>query len=103
MNGKTNLPKSVIDEWPEIFNEVIVNRLPLPYLQGIRITFNDGKSWEIAVTGDASKNTSFSVGLLEIMDSYRENIDNVSIKVNTKKIKKDVNKSISKLLRKLKL
>ena len=101
--GTAHLPKSVIQEWPEIFNEVTVNRLPLPYLEGLRITFSDGKSWEIEVNGDASQNPSFSLGLFEILDSYKEHINNVSIKVNTKKIKKDVKKSINKLLRKLKL
>lgn len=104
MMGKNmSLPPTDIDEWPDIFDEVTVNRLPLPYLKGLRITFNDGKSWEVEITGDASKNTTFAGSLLDIFDTYKDHISSVSVKVNTKKIKQDVNKSTKKLLRKLKL
>jgi hypothetical protein len=99
----SDLPKSVSDGWPGIFNEVTVNRLPIPYLRCIIITFVDGTEWCINTTNNDKRNPSFKASIYEFIDTYQDKIDNISVKVNTKKLKNDVKKAITNLLRKLKL
>lgn len=104
INGKKSLPLEVIDVWPEVFSEVTLNVLPLEYVETILINFKDGKTWEIGVTPNKRKvMQDFESGLSEIFKSYQDFIDEVDVKINTTKVKKDVEKSIKKLYKKLKI
>lgn len=103
MNPKKSLPQGVIDEWPEIFGEVTVSKLPLNYLEGIRLSFNEGKSWEINFSGPIKTHSEFTNNVVELLETYKDHISDVSIKLNTKKVRQDVERSIKKMLRKIKL
>ncbi len=52
MTEGRNLPKEVVDCWPEVFGEVKLNVLPLRYLHAVLITFKDGKVWEVKISKD---------------------------------------------------
>lgn len=56
--GKKSLPKNVVDHWPEVFNDVTVKAIPIEYLLAIKVTFNDGKKWEIKVKNHHKKLTN---------------------------------------------
>ena len=51
-NGKV-LPKDVIEHWPEVFNDIKLNVLPIRYLNKVLINFKDGKIWEIKIAAKA--------------------------------------------------
>jgi hypothetical protein len=46
------LPKEVIDHWPEVFEDVDVDVIPIEYLYSIRITFSDGITWDVDLDKD---------------------------------------------------
>ena len=54
ISGRT-LSKEIIEHWPEVFNDVELNVLPLKYLQAVLINFKDGKTWEIRITTSTKK------------------------------------------------
>lgn len=103
-SGRT-LPKEVIELWPEVFGEIKLNVLPLRYLHAVLITFKDGKTWEIRTTpADVKKGWEpFEKSLAEFFKNYEDRIDNVDFKLHTEKIKKDIERSTRKFLRKKKL
>jgi hypothetical protein len=103
-NGKT-LPDETIDVWPEVFDEVTLNVLPVHYIKTVLINFKDGKSWEIDVEpgNKRKKLKEFQDGLNEILKSYKEHINEVDVKIDTDKVRKDVEKSIKRMLKKIKL
>lgn len=104
MSASRSLPTEAIDGWPEIFNEVTLTTLPLIYINTVLIDFTDGKIWEIDITPTTKKKMqNFEKSLAEILLSYKDNIKSVNVKINTKKIRCDVEKSIKKMLNKLKL
>lgn len=105
ISGGKSLPSEVIDIWPEIFSEVTLNVLPFEYVETVLISFKDGKTWEINVdpTNKRKKLTEFQDGLDEILKSYKEHINEVDVKIDTDKVKKDVEKSIKRMLKRLKL
>lgn len=105
INGRKSLPAEVVDMWPDVFNEVTLNVLPLEYVEIILINFKDGKTWEIGLDSKNNKKKikDFQSGIAEIMDSYKEFIDEIDVKINTHKVKKDVEKSVKKLYKKLKI
>ena len=99
------LPKEVIDYWPEVFGEVKLNVLPLRYLDVILINFKDGKVWEIKITAKAKREgwESLEKTISDLVKSYETKIDNVNFKLDTVRVKKDIEKSTSHFLKKRKL
>jgi hypothetical protein len=99
------LPKEVVAHWPEVFEEVTLNVLPLLYLHSVVINFKDNKSWEIKLTTKIKKDgwNSFQQSLSELLNSYEEQIDDVDFKLDAAKVKKDVEKLTNKFLKKQKL
>lgn len=103
-NGKP-LPKDVIEYWPEVFEEIKLRVLPLKYLHAVLITFKDGKIWEIKITAETRSDgwEKFEKKLSELFKTYEDHIDNVDFKLDTIRVKKDIEKSTQKFLKKKKL
>ena len=83
------LPQEVINHWPEIFKDVTIESVPLEYLRSVRITFSDGKIWEI----DPAKNPqgiNIDKALEELLNEYEDSIVNVDFSVDTLKVKADI-------------
>jgi hypothetical protein len=99
------LPNDVIEVWPEVFEEVTLQSLPLLYLHSVVINFKDNKSWEIKLTTKIKKDgwDSFQQSLSELLTSYEDQIDDVDFKLDAVKVKKDVEKLTNKFLKKQKL
>lgn len=100
-----SLPKDVIDHWPEIFGEVKLNVMPLRYLHTVLVNFKDGKTWEIKITAKTKKEgwIAFEKNLMELIKNYEENIENVDFKLDTPQVKKDIEASTQKFLKRKKL
>ena len=99
------LPKEVIDHWPEVFGEVKLNVLPLRYLHAVLISFKDGKTWEIKVTSKTKREgwDSFEKSLSELFKVYEHKIENINFKLDTERVKKDIERSTQQFLKKRKL
>ncbi len=99
------LPKEVIECWPEVFGEVKLRVLPLRYLHKVMITFKDGKTWEVKITAETQKKgwDSLEESLSELFKTYESRIDNVDFKLDTVRIKKDIERSTQLFLKKKKL
>lgn len=100
-----HLPKEVIDYWPEVFGEVKLHVLPLKYLHSVLISFKDGKVWEIKITSKTKREgwESFEKSLSELAKSYERRIESINFKLDTEKIRTDIEKSTQKFLKKRKL
>lgn len=99
-NGK-KLPQEVINHWPEVFKDVTVQSVPIEYLRSIRITFSDGKIWEI----DPARNPQgldIDKALEELFNEYEDSIKSVDFKVDTVKVKEDIMKRTQLFLKKRK-
>ena len=93
LKGK-ELPKDVIEHWPEVFGEVKLNVLPLKYLSAVLINFKDGKTWEIKITTKTKREgwSSFEKSLSELCKAYESRIENIDFKLDTERVKKDIEK-----------
>lgn len=100
-----NLPKDVIDYWPEVFSEIQLNVLPIKYLNAVMINFKDGKTWEVKISAEARKEgwVVFEKQLSELVKNYEDNIENVDFKLDTIRVKKDIEKSTQQFFKKKKL
>jgi len=100
-----SLPKDVIENWPEIFGDVRLNVVPLGYLHTVLVNFKDGKIWEIKITQKAKREgwDVFERNLSELVKSYEDKIDNIDFKLDTNRVRKDIERSTQKFLKKKKL
>lgn len=99
-----DLPKDVIDRWPEVFGEIKLNVVPLRYLKTLRITFKSGKLWEIEIDKKATDSwDAVEKHLKEVVSQYEKNIENIDFKLDTEQIKKDITRSTKKFLKSKKL
>jgi hypothetical protein len=99
------LPKDVIDHWPEVFGDVRLNVVPIGYLHTVLVNFKDGKTWEIKITAQTKRNgwPAFEKNLAELCRNYEERIDNIDFKLDTHRVRKDIEKTTQKFLKKKKL
>jgi hypothetical protein len=93
-------PKHLIKEWPEVFEGLYMNTMPVGYLDLLRIEFNDGRVWEINIQDQLSSDNAESIAdrLLGIFQEYREDIIKIDFKMNIEKLKQDISNSTKDLL-----
>jgi len=77
----------------------------MEYLHTVLVNFKDGKTWEIKITHKAKREgwTAFERSLAELCRNYETKINDIDFKLDTQKVKKDIEKSTQKFLKKKKL
>ena len=98
------LPQDVIDHWPEVLSDVELNVIPIKYLHAVKVTFNDGKIWDIDLTEKDTKNNDKEVerSLQELFTNYESTIEHIDFKLDTKRIKNDIQRRTTSFLKKKK-
>lgn len=88
----SQLPKEVVDHWPEVFSDLDVQVVPLEYLHSVRVFFEDGKIWDIDVQKSRKdKGLDDLEGTLEdLFEQYDEYITNVDFRLDTVRLKRDI-------------
>lgn len=99
------LSKDVIERWPEIFEGIQLNVVPLKYLHSIQIQFKNKKIWDIDITSKKEEMTWLNVEkhIHDLFVQYQDDIENIDFKLDTEKLKSDIIRSTSSFLKKRKL
>jgi len=100
--SQKKLSKEVVAAWPEVFENVKLNVVPVKYLSTITIVFKDKRVWTVNVKEGNKKNgwEIIEHNIDEIVKNYKQHIINIDFKLDTDKIKRDVTKLTNKFLRK---
>ena len=96
------LPPEVVNKWPDVFGDVDVRAIPLEYLHSLRVLFNNGKQWDIAVDVNKNPAKQLEKTLRELFHTYDSSIKHVDFKLDTDRVKKDVQKSTNRFLKRRK-
>jgi len=101
---KKRLPKEVVAHWPEIFSDLHVESIPVEYLLSIKVTFKDGKNWEIRLKNNRQKmtNKELEKQITERFNTCGDAIKNVDFRLETNKVKADITKRTKTFLKKRK-
>lgn len=93
-------PKQLVKEWPEVFEDLYMNTMPVAYLEHINLEFVDGKIWQIDIKEQLKEFTVEYVSerLLDTIQEYKEDIKKLDFKIDIEKLKKDISSSTEKLL-----
>ena len=92
-------PIQLIKEWPEVFEDMYMNTMPVAYLKSVRLEFNNGRIWEIDIQEQLSNTTNDIVAekLLDTFQEYKEEIIKVDFAIDIQKLKEDVIKQTKKI------
>jgi hypothetical protein len=103
-SSDTQLPPEVVGHWPEVFEDLDVKVVPLEYLHSVRVFFEDGKVWDIDV--QKSKRSSSSDQLEDTLETlfqeYEDVIINVDFRLDTARLKRDIQRRTAVFLKKRK-
>jgi hypothetical protein len=88
-------PRHLIKEWPEVFEDLYMNTMPVAYLDLIHLEFADGRVWEINVKDQLKDTDAEDIAdrLLETLQEYKDEIKKIDFKVDVDRLKKDIKSS----------
>lgn len=92
-------PKHLVKEWPEVFEDLYMNTMPVAYLDIIHIEFVDGRIWEFNIREELEKQNPEKIAdkLVDTFQEYKEEISKIDFKININKLKKDISDSTKKI------
>ena len=93
-------PFELVQEWPEVFEDMYMSTMPVYYLQILRLSFKNGRVWEIDVREQLSKNSDDITAekILEIFTEYKEDIVKIDFSIDVEKLKSDIKEQTKKIL-----
>ena len=96
------LPPEVVDHWPEVFEHIDIEVVPLEYLHTVRVEFEDGNIWDIDIAKSVEKSSEESLErtLDELFDQYQDSIINVDFRLDTNRLKRDIKKRTALFMKK---
>jgi hypothetical protein len=92
-------PRHLVKEWPEVFEDLYMNTMPVAYLERIHLEFADGRVWEIDVRAELKKQKPEEIAdvLVNTLQEYKDEIKKIDFKVDIEKLKSDIASETNKL------
>lgn len=92
INSLSKTAEALVKEWPEIFENVEINAIPVMYLDKVTIKFITGMIWEVDIKNYLD---SFAVEtihdlLQELFIEYKNEIDDIEYAFNIDHLKNDI-------------
>lgn len=85
-------PKHLVQEWPEVFEDLYMDTMPVHYLETIRLEFENGRIWEIDINEQLTNSHSDIVAsrLVETFAEYKKDIVKIDFKIDVERLKQDI-------------
>jgi len=93
-------PRHLVKEWPEVFEDLYMNTMPVAYLDTVHLEFADGRVWQINIRDQLKEAEADSIAdkLLETLTEYKDEIKKIDFKVDIERLKKDIGDSTKSIL-----
>lgn len=90
----------MVKEWPEVFEDLYMNTMPVAYLILLRLEFINGRIWEINVQEQLANAEAEEIAnkLLNIFQEYRNDIKKIDFQMDVERLKNDIQESSKNLL-----
>lgn len=107
MPRKNKVSPEVVDQWPEVMDNVDIRVVPIQYMKAVEIHFTDGKTWIMDLDHDQIQDADETAqeledSLEELLEEYQDTIEGVNFVVDIQKVKKDVTRRTHIFLKKRK-
>ena len=93
-------PRHLVKEWPEVFEDLYMNTMPVAYLEVVHLEFANGRVWQIDIKSKLANTTPDIVSskLIETFQEYKEEIKKIDFKIDIERLKKDIKDSTKAML-----
>lgn len=93
-------PRHLVKEWPEVFEDLYMNTMPVAYLEFIHLEFANGRVWQIDIHAQLQETDPESIAdkLIETLTEYKDEITKIDFKVDIERLKKDIKDSSKGIL-----
>lgn len=93
-------PEKLIQEWPEVFEDMYMNTMPVAYLKSVRLEFDNGRIWEIDIQDQLSEASKDIIAekLLDTFNEYQEEITKIDFSIDIQRLKADITKQTKNIL-----
>lgn len=100
INSLSNTFKALLDQWPEVFEDIEINVIPIVYLDKVTVKFTSGMKWEVNVKDYLEEYNPEKIEsmLWELYEEYKDDIAGFEYYFDVEKLKKDLSKLSNKLL-----
>ena len=88
-------PRHLVKEWPEVFEDLYMNTMPVAYLDIVHLEFANGRVWEINIKEQiiSTDLDAIATRLLDTLQEYKEEIVKIDFKVDVARLKEDIGNS----------
>jgi hypothetical protein len=88
-------PRHLVKEWPEVFEDLYMNTMPVAYLEMVHLEFANGRVWQIDIKEQMKEldADAMATRLLDTLQEYKDEIKKLDFKVDIEKLKKDIGDS----------
>jgi len=85
-------PRHLVKEWPEVFEDLYMNTMPVAYLETVHLEFANGRVWQIDIKEQLKDLDADAVAtrLLDTLQEYKDEIKKIDFKVDVERLKKDI-------------
>ena len=92
-------PRHLVKEWPEVFEDLYMNTMPVAYLVNVHLEFANGRVWQIDIKEQLKEHNADDIAerLLETLHEFKEDIAKMDFKIDVDKLKSDIKSSSKKI------
>ena len=92
-------PRHLIKEWPEVFEDLYMDTMPVAYVDLMILEFNDGRVWEINIKDQLKDTDQNDVAkkLLNTLSEYKDTIKKIDFKIDIEQLKNDIKNRTDKI------
>lgn len=92
-------PRHLVKEWPEVFEDLYMNTMPVAYLEHVHLQFRNGRIWQIDIKEQLTDEDADAIAdkLLDMLQEYKEDIQKIDFKIDIDRLKKDITESTNGL------
>jgi len=93
-------PRHLIKEWPEVFEDLYMNTMPVAYLEFVHLEFSNGRVWQIDIKAQLTEENPDAIAdrLIETLTEYKDDIKKIDFKIDIERLKKDIADSTKTIL-----
>lgn len=93
-------PNHLVKEWPEVFDDLYMNTMPIEYLDYVRLEFHNGRIWEIQVKDYLGTQGTkvLSDRLIDTFHEYSDDIKKIDFRIDIEQLKKDIAENTKRML-----
>jgi hypothetical protein len=87
-------PEQFVKAWPEVFEGLYMNTMPVAYIKLLKLEFQNGRVWEIDIQEQLVESSPDLIAdkILETFDEYRDEISRVDFAIDIERLKNEITK-----------